>query len=59
MDSELYKNRINFSLKAYRSLMNEAFESLIGAQTEERKINYIFGKVVDVYNAVTEIIESI
>ena len=59
MDSELYKNRINFSLKAYRSLMNEAFESLIGAQTEERKINYIFGNVVDVYDAVTEIIESI
>lgn len=58
-DSELYKNRINFSLKAYRSLMNEAFESLIGAQTEERKINYIFGNVVDVYDAVTEIIESI
>lgn len=59
MDSELYKNRINFSLKAYRSLMNEAFESLIGAQTEERKINYIFGNIVDVYDAVTEIIESI
>ena len=39
--------------------MNEAFESLIGAQTEERKINYIFGNVVDVYDAVTEIIESI
>lgn len=58
-DSELYKNRINFSLKAYRSLMNEAFESLIGAQTEERKINYIFGNIVDVYDAVTEIIESI
>lgn len=57
--SELYKNRINFSLKAYRSLMNEAFESLIGAQTEQRKINYIFGNVVDVYDAVTEIIESI
>lgn len=58
-DSELYKNRINFSLKAYRSLMNEAFESLIGAQTEERKINYIFGNIVDVYDAVKEIIESI
>ena len=59
MDSELYKNRINFSLKAYRSLMNEAFESLIGAQVEEKKINYIFGNVTDVYDAVTEIIESI
>ncbi len=58
-DRELYKNRLNFSLKAYRSLMNEAFESLIGAQAEERKINYIFGNVVDVYDAVTEIIESI
>ena len=58
-DSELYKNRINFSLKAYRSLMNEAFDSLIGAQAEERKINYIFGNIVDVYDAVTEIIESI
>ena len=58
-DSELYKNRINFSLKAYRSLMNEAFDSLIGAQAEERKINYIFDSIVDVYDAVTEIIESI
>ncbi len=59
MDSELYKNRINFSLKAYRSLMNEAFDSLIGARAEERKINYIFGNIVNVYDAVTEIIESI
>lgn len=58
-DSELYKNRIKFSLKAYRSLMNEAFDSLIGAQAEERKINYIFDSIVDVYDAVTEIIESI
>ena len=39
--------------------MNEAFDSLIGAQAEERKINYIFDSIVDVYDAVTEIIESI
>ena len=36
-----------------------AFDSLIGAQAEERKINYIFDSIVDVYDAVTEIIESI
>lgn len=58
-DSELYKNRLNFSLKAYRSLMNEAFDSLIGAQAEERKINYIFGEIADAYDAVSEIIEDI
>lgn len=58
-DSELYKNRINFSMKAYRSLMNEAFESMIAAQAEEKKLNYIFDNVVDVYDAVMKIIECI
>ena len=39
--------------------MNEAFDSLIGAQAEERKINYIFGEIADAYDAVSEIIEDI
>lgn len=58
-DGELYKNRLNFSLKAYRSLMNEAFDSLVGAQAEERKLNYIFSGISDVYGVVDEIIKSI
>lgn len=58
-DAELTKNRIAFSLKAYRSLMNEAFDSLIDMQAEEGKINCIFGGITDVTDATYEIISRI
>ena len=53
------KNRINFSAKAYRSLMNEAFESLKEAELEERRLDLIYGIVTDVTEIVDEIINSL
>lgn len=58
-DRELVKNRINFSAKAYRSLMNEAFESLKEAELEERRLDLIYGIVTDVSEIVDEIINSL
>ncbi len=40
-DSTLVKNRLNFSLKAYRSLMNEAFCSLAEAEKYENSLNLL------------------
>ena len=58
-DRELVKNRLNFTMKAYRSLMNEAFESLKEAEFEERKLDRIFGNVIDPSLIVDEIINSL
>lgn len=58
-DSELYKNRLNFSLKAYRSLMNEAFDALAAAEEEKRKSDYFFSEIFDFYGVVDEIMKSI
>ena len=46
-------------MKAYRSLMNEAFESLKEAELEERKLDRIFGNVIDPLPIVDEIINSL
>ena len=54
-ESEKVKNRLGFTFKAYRSLMNEAFESMIGACEEEEKINYLFRGISDTKEAVDEI----
>lgn len=55
--SELVKNRLNFSIKAYRSLMNEAFDSLAEAYLQEQKLNYVFSGITDIEKAV-EIIKG-
>lgn len=54
-ESERVKNRLGFTFKAYRSLMNEAFESMIGACEEEEKINYLFRGISDTKKAVDAI----
>lgn len=47
-DAGMVKNRLNFSLKAYRSLMNEAFDSLAEARLREQKLNYVFSEITDI-----------
>lgn len=56
---EPFKNRINFSLKAYRSLMNEAFDSLANMRVSEQKICGVFNDKVDIYKAVENIVNNI
>lgn len=54
-EKEEVKNRLGFTAKAYRSLMNEAFESMRGAGEEEEKINCLFRGISDTGDAVDEI----
>lgn len=57
-DVALVKNRLNFSFKAYRSLMDEAFSSLSQADILEQRLNVAFENIdltETVFSAVNEI----